>query len=166
MNRTHRGLTLIELLVAMAVLLTILALVVPRLRILSDDQRIHEAARSVASSVSKAANRSLDLGDRQEKSTNTVRHSKLSGAFVLIERNHKFEHEGIFYAANRIRQGRLRFENYQQKEWQFAWHEIPTFVRRREFGLWDPPINVNMPRGTEVSRDGHNFEFVKLLYSS
>ena len=71
-RRRHRsGLTLIELLVAVSILVIIAAILVPQLRLASADRNIREASRTVASLFAQASQRGINDGQ----------------AGVVIERN-------------------------------------------------------------------------------
>ena len=90
------GLTLVELLVAVAVLSIIVALIVPRLRIASKERNIREAARLVGSAFSTARDRAIVEG----------------GAGIVIERNPNFvsqaNGDNVYFAGTRISQLRLK----------------------------------------------------------
>ncbi len=60
--RQHAGLTLVELLVAIAILAIVVALIVPRLRLVSKDRNIREAARVAGSVFSSARDRAIAEG--------------------------------------------------------------------------------------------------------
>ena len=83
-HRVHRrrsGMTLIELLVAISILVIIAAILVPQLRLASADRNIREASRMVASLFAQASQRGSNDGV----------------AGVLIERNPNIE-DGSYYA--------------------------------------------------------------------
>ena len=84
-HRERSGMTLIELLVAIAILVIIAAILVPQLRFASADRSVREASRLVASMFAQASQRAVNDGV----------------AGVLIERNPNITDEdtGVAYAA-------------------------------------------------------------------
>ena len=93
-KKRNNGLTLVELLVAIAILTIITALLIPRLRIINKDRNIREAARVVGSVFSRA--RDQAVGNR-------------AYAGVILERNTNFvarTNNGtgnrVFYAGTRL----------------------------------------------------------------
>ncbi len=84
-HRERSGMTLIELLVAIAILVIIAAILVPQLRFASADRSVREASRVVASMFAQASQRAINDGE----------------AGVLIERNPNITDEdtGVAYAA-------------------------------------------------------------------
>ena len=84
-HRERSGMTLIELLVAIAILVIIAAILVPQLRFASADRSVREASRLVASMFAQASQRAINDGE----------------AGVLIERNPNITDEvtGVAYAA-------------------------------------------------------------------
>ena len=82
-SQQRSGMTLIELLVAIAILVIIAAILVPQLRFASADRNIREASRVVASMFAQASQRAINDGE----------------AGVLIERNPNITENGVAYAA-------------------------------------------------------------------
>ena len=62
-HRERSGMTLIELLVAIAILVIIAAILVPQLRFASADRNIREASRLVASTFAQASQRAINDGE-------------------------------------------------------------------------------------------------------
>ncbi|MFK7769892.1 MAG: prepilin-type N-terminal cleavage/methylation domain-containing protein, partial [Mariniblastus sp.] len=83
----YRGLTLVELLVVVSILVIVTAFTIPRLRVINKDRNMREAARIVGSAFSKASNRAI-----VEKS-----------AGLLIERNPNYlDGSNVYFAGTRI----------------------------------------------------------------
>ena len=61
-QRQRSGMTLIELLVAISILVIIAAILVPQLRFASADRNIREASRMVASLFAEASQRAINDG--------------------------------------------------------------------------------------------------------
>ena len=81
-QRRRSGMTLIELLVAIAILVIIAAILVPQLRFASADRNLREASRTMASLFAQASQRAINDG--------------VSG--VVIERNPNIVEDGVAYA--------------------------------------------------------------------
>ena len=81
-QRRRSGMTLIELLVAIAILVIIAAILVPQLRFASADRNLREASRTMASLFAQASQRAINDG--------------VSG--VVIERNPNIVEAGVAYA--------------------------------------------------------------------
>ena len=81
-QRRRSGMTLIELLVAIAILVIIAAILVPQLRFASADRNLREASRTMASLFAQASQRAVNDG--------------VSG--VVIERNPNIVENGVAYA--------------------------------------------------------------------
>lgn len=82
-SQQRSGMTLIELLVAIAILVIIAAILVPQLRFASADRNIREASRLVASTFAQASQRAINDGE----------------AGVLIVRNPNITEDDVAYAA-------------------------------------------------------------------
>ena len=82
-SRQRSGMTMIELLVAIAILVIIAAILVPQLRFASADRNIREASRLVASTFAQASQRAINDGE----------------AGVLIVRNPNITEDDVAYAA-------------------------------------------------------------------
>ena len=82
-KRQRSGMTLLELLVAIAILVIIAAILVPQLRFASADRNIREASRLVASTFAQASQRAINDGE----------------AGVLIVRNPNITEDDVAYAA-------------------------------------------------------------------
>ena len=82
-SQQRSGMTLIELLVAIAILVIIAAILVPQLRFASADRNIREASRVVASLFAQASQRAINDGE----------------AGVLIVRNPNITEDDVAYAA-------------------------------------------------------------------
>lgn len=61
-RRLRRGVTLLELLVVVTIMLILLAVIVPRLRPMLEQRRIREASRAVSGFFYAARNRAMELG--------------------------------------------------------------------------------------------------------
>ena len=85
-NRRRSGMTLIELLVAISILVIIAAILVPQLRFASADRNIREASRIVASLFASASQRAINDGE----------------AGVVIERNPNIVEGGVAYAGTSL----------------------------------------------------------------
>lgn len=83
---TRSAFTLIEILVVVSILVIMTALLVPRLRTVTKERNIREAARVVGSMFSQASQRAVTDG--------------VSG--VVLQRNDNFNAGGYLYAATRI----------------------------------------------------------------
>ena len=93
--KLHRGLTLVELLVAITILTIVTALVVPRIRVINKERTIREAARVAGSVFSTARDRAIAEGT----------------AGVIIQRNLNFSTttssgNRVFFAGTRLFQMR------------------------------------------------------------
>lgn len=60
--QTHRGVTLVELLIVISIIVLVLAISVPRLRPLMETRRIREAARAANAYIGAARNRAMETG--------------------------------------------------------------------------------------------------------
>ena len=85
-QRQRAGLTLIELLVAVSILVIIAAILVPQLRFATADRQIREASRVVASLFAQASQRAINDGE----------------AGVVIERNQNIVEGTSFYAGTSL----------------------------------------------------------------
>ena len=128
-TRASRGVTLVELLVVITILTVIFAVMIPRLRAVSADRNIREAARVVSSAFSRASSRAVNDG--------------LSGLMILPNPNFQqatfdnFDPDpnelGPFYAGTRI----------------FQMRELPAYIGEEENSLaWstpDIPLVIDKP---------------------
>lgn len=80
---SRHGLTLIELLVVIGILTVLIALLVPRLRLVNKDRNIRESARVVASKIASASQRAINEG---------------SGGIEIQRNANIFDNEGVNYA--------------------------------------------------------------------
>lgn len=62
LSQTHRGVTLVELLIVISIIVLLLAISVPRLRPLMETRRIREAARAANAYIGAARNRAMETG--------------------------------------------------------------------------------------------------------
>lgn len=80
---SREGLTLIELLVVIGILTVLIALLVPRLRLVNKDRNIRESARVVASKIANASQRAVNEG---------------SGGIEIQRNANIVDNEGVNYA--------------------------------------------------------------------
>lgn len=90
-NCNRNGLTLVELLVAIAILSIVVALIVPRLRIVNKDRNVREAARVIGAKFSAARDAAVNNGN----------------GGIVIERNTNFvtqtnANNRVFFAGTRL----------------------------------------------------------------
>ena len=125
-SQQRSGMTLIELLVAIAILVIIAAILVPQLRFASADRNIREASRVVASMFAQASQRAINDGE----------------AGVLIERNPNITDEvtGVAYAATSM----------------FLMRRIPRYIGENigDQAMISSPTSVSIPLPSEQTALG------------
>ena len=125
-SRQRSGMTLIELLVAIAILVIIAAILVPQLRFASADRNIREASRLVASTFAQASQRAINDGE----------------AGVLIVRNPNITDEvtGVAYAATSM----------------FLMRRIPRYIGENigDQAMISSPTSVSIPLPSEQTALG------------
>ena len=102
------GITLVELLVAITVMVVLLALLVPRLRIVSDDNRVSEAARLVSSQISLASSASLANRRQLHAPEEYQLNSPISSRAVFFHFNHNMTQDEVVFGTTAIQQARVK----------------------------------------------------------
>ena len=125
-SQQRSGMTLLELVVAIAILVIIAAILVPQLRFASADRNIREASRLVASTFAQASQRAINDGV----------------AGVLIERNPNITDQatGVAYAATSM----------------FLMRRIPRYIGENigDQAMISSPTSVSIPLPSEQTALG------------
>ena len=169
--RVSRGVTLVELLVVVAILSVIFAVMIPRLRAVSEDRNIREAARVVASAFSRASSRAVNDG--------------IAGLMIVPNPNFQqatFDNFGVdgfdqpFFAGTRIFQMRRLPPYIGDEENALAWRadqedmqmdsgpDIPAVVIDRPFEHDEEAGRFVIQANDEISFNGSSYRC--LLYTS
>ena len=164
--RVSRGVTLVELLVVVAILSVIFAVMIPRLRAVSEDRNIREAARVVASAFSRASSRAVNDG--------------IAGLMIVPNPNFQqatFDNFGVdgfdqpFFAGTRIFQMRRLPPYIGDEENALAWRaeqedmqmdsgpDIPAVVIDRPFEHDEEAGRFVIQANDEISFNGSSYRY-------
>lgn len=143
------GITLVELLVAVSILVLIAAFVVPRVRSVSDDSRAYEAANMLSSAIKRAGANSMGMKKASAEYANSLT-DRINGRCLVLEENPNFS-GGV----TKIQFGTLKHAR-----------ELVREIEAVPFPLWAgfvPPITEEMEPGTLVSYKGERIEIIEFI---
>lgn len=103
----RRGLTLVELLISITVIVVLLALLAPRMRIISDGNRVNEAARLVSSQIAQASSRSLANGRRLLAPDEYELGSLISRGCIYFHLNPNMEQDEVLFGTTTIQSAQI-----------------------------------------------------------
>ena len=166
MKKKRYGLTIVELLIGISIMVILFAVLIPAVRLLSDDTRTYNGASMLASAISDAAATSV-------RATPTKRiddSNRVEGNCVILERNPNFvDEDEIFFGVTKIRRGKvtLRITTLEPNERPDSGGNPHTEVVH--VNLWpayEPPITEGLAPGTEVLFEGQTATIVEFVYAT
>ena len=165
MKKKRYGLTIVELLIGISIMVILFAVLIPAVRLLSDDTRTYNGASMLASAISDAAATSV-------RATPTKRiddSNRVEGNCVILERNPNFvDQDEIFFGVTKIRRGKvtLRIITQEPNEPGSGGNPHTEVVGVNLWPAYEPPITEGLAPGTEVLFEGQTATIVEFVFAT